>query len=180
MLCTVHFGFVSPFFCPFVENWPLLSTLLLYVYLIIVLLFYYYLGLSWLYLVFFFFLRNALFGLFFLFCFIWSYMGLKEKLSSYYLIAWATLFLILFFQVLNSNYSAKCHCNYNSYISFFSNLLVFFSPFKYLWKLVYILLYWQNKFHDIFTIINVHKCAKVLYLRDFGFVSHFFFPSFEQ
>ena len=48
-------GFVSPFFCPFVENWPLLSTLLLYVYLIIVLLFYYYLGLSWLYLVFFFF-----------------------------------------------------------------------------------------------------------------------------
>ena len=64
LLCTVHFGFVSPFFCPFVENWPLLFTLLLYVYLIIVLLFYYYLGLSLLYLVFFFFFfRNALFGL---------------------------------------------------------------------------------------------------------------------
>ena len=32
---------------------------------------------------------------------------------------------------------------------------VFFFPFKYLCKLIYILLYWYNKFHNIFTIIYV-------------------------
>ena len=172
MLCTVHFGFVSLFF---VRLWRTDLFYLHYCFMFILSLFYCFIVLLL------FGLIKALFGLFFFFfCFIWSYMGLKEKLSSYYLVSWATLFLILFFQVLNSNYNAKCHCNYNSYISFFSNLFVFFSPFKYLWKLVYILLYWQNKFHDIFTIINVRKCAKVLYLQNFGFVSHFFFPSFQQ
>ena len=51
VLCTVHFGFMSIFFCPFVEGRTLLSTLYCFVfYLIIVLLFYYYLGLSLLYL----------------------------------------------------------------------------------------------------------------------------------
>ena len=33
--------------------------------------------------------------------------------------------------------------------------LCFFFPFKYLCKLVYILLYWHNKFYNIFTIIDV-------------------------
>ena len=60
------------------------------------------------------------------------------------LVSWAAFFS----QVLNSNYNAKEHCRYNSY-SFF------FFPFKYLCKLVYILLYWHNKFHNIFTIIDM-------------------------
>ena len=33
--------------------------------------------------------------------------------------------------------------------------LCFFFSFKYLYKLAYILLYWHNKFHNIFTIIEV-------------------------
>ena len=38
VLCTVHFGFVSPFFCPFMKSWPLLSTL--YCFMFILSLFY--------------------------------------------------------------------------------------------------------------------------------------------
>ena len=39
---------------------------------------------------------------------------------------------------------------------FINNRFVFiFVPFKYLCKWVYILLYWHNKFHNIFIIINV-------------------------
>ena len=56
------------------------------------------------------------------------------------LVLWANFFF--FSQILNSNYSAM----YSSYIFF---------PFKYLCKLVYILLYWYNEFHNIFTIIDV-------------------------
>ena len=51
VLCTVHFGFVSPSFlsgCGGLNS--AIYALLLYVYLIIVLLFYYYLGLSLFYL----------------------------------------------------------------------------------------------------------------------------------
>ena len=71
------------------------------------------------------------------------------------LVSWATFFFSP--QVLNSNYSAKWHCSYSSYIFFFPviGLFVFFFPFKYLCKLLYILLYWYNKFHNIFTIIDV-------------------------
>ena len=62
VLCTMHFGFVSPSFLSFCIGLnSAIYTLLLCVHLIIVLLFYYYLSLS-------------------LF-----YLGLKEKLSSYYL-----------------------------------------------------------------------------------------------
>ena len=78
VLCTMHFGFVSPSFLSFCIGLnSAIYTLLLCVHLIIVLLFYYYLSLS-------------------LF-----YLGLKEKLSSYHLALWATFF----FQVLNSSYS---------------------------------------------------------------------------
>ena len=38
---------------------------------------------------------------------------------------------------------------------YFSNQFVFFFSLKYLCKLAYILLYWHNKFHNIFTIIDV-------------------------
>ena len=79
VLCILV-SWVLPF-CLVVEGWTLLYTLLLYVYLIIVLLFYYYLDLS-------------------LF-----YLGLKEKLSIL-LSGFVSLFFF-FFQVLNSNYSAK-------------------------------------------------------------------------
>ena len=140
MLCTVHFGFVSPFFCPFVESWPLLSTL--YCFMFILSLFYCFI-IIWAY-----------------HCFIWSYMGLKEKLSSYYLVSWATLFLILFSKILNSIYSAKWHCSYNSYI-FFLNLFVFFSLFKYLWKLIYIYCFTDKTnfiiFSQLLTCVNALK-----------------------
>ena len=138
VLCTVHFGFVSPSFlsgCGGLNS--AIYTLLLYVYLIIVLLFYYYLGLS-------------------LF-----YLGLKKSFQSYYLVSWA--FFFFFFQVLNSNYSAKWYCSYSFFFSLIIGLCFFFLfSFKYLCKFVYILLYWQNKFHNIFIIIDVRKCAKAL------------------
>ena len=73
VLCTVHFGFVSPSFlsgCGGLNS--AIYTPLLYVYLIIVLLFYYYLGLS-------------------LF-----YLGLKEKLSIL-LSGFVSLFFFFFF-----------------------------------------------------------------------------------
>ena len=37
----------------------------------------------------------------------------------------------------------------------FSHRFVLFFPFKYLYELAYILLYWHNKFHNILTIIEV-------------------------
>ena len=74
-----------------------------------------------------------------------------------FVVSWATFFSP---QVLNNNYSAKWHCSYNSYIFFFFPVIGFLCvcvcfPFKYLCKLIYILLYWYNKFHNIFTIIYV-------------------------
>ena len=73
-LCTVHFGFMCPFlFCPSVEGWTLLS------FVFILSLFYCFI-IIWAYQ-----------------CFIWAYMGLIQKLSSYYLVSWATFFSFLFF-----------------------------------------------------------------------------------
>ena len=108
-----------------------LNSAIFCVYLIIVLLFYYYLGLSVLYL-----------GLY----------GLNTK-TFILLFGFVSHFLFFFFffpQVLNSNYSAtsnysaKWHCNYNRcsfFFFFFSSVIVFFFfPFKYLCKLVDILL----------------------------------------
>ena len=54
--------------------------------------------------------------------------------------------LVSHFFFLNSSYSTKWH---SSYIFFFFSL-----PFV-LFFLLYILLYWYNKFHNIFTIIEV-------------------------
>ena len=41
------------------------------------------------------------------------------------------------------------------FFSSFSNRFVFFFSFKYWCKLTFILLYWHNKFHNIFKIIDV-------------------------
>ena len=61
---------------------------------------------------------------------------------------WATL---SFFLVLNSSYSTRRHCSYSSYNFFFFGL-----PFLLLFYFIlYILLYWHNKFNNIFTIIEV-------------------------
>ena len=140
VLCTMHFGFVSPSFLSFCIGLnSAIYTLLLCVHLIIVLLFYYYLSLS-------------------LF-----YLGLKEKLSILLSGFVSLFFFFFFFQVLNSNYSAKWYCSYIFFFSLIIGLCFFFLfSFKYLCKFVYILLYWQNKFHNIFIIIDVRKCAKAL------------------
>ena len=63
-----------------------------------------------------------------------------------------------------SNVFALCvHCSCNSalvswfffFFFFFNSWFVFFFSFKYWCKLTFILLYWHNKFHNIFTIIDV-------------------------
>ena len=54
-------------------------------------------------------------------------------------------FVFFFFKVLNRSYSTKRPC---SYIFFFLFRLYFFF-------FLYILLYWHNKFHNIFTIIEM-------------------------
>ena len=47
------------------------------------------------------------------------------------------------------------HDSYSAYI-FFSNRFVFFKKKNiYVSWYIYILLYWHNKFHNIFTIIDV-------------------------
>ena len=53
--------------------------------------------------------------------------------------------------------NALKHCSDSALVSW-----VFFFNKKYLCKLVYILLYLHNKFHNIFTIIDVGECAKAL------------------
>ena len=52
------------------------------------------------------------------------------------------------FLVLNSSYSTKQHCSYIFFFFFLSVFLLYFFFF------LYILLYWHNKFHNIFTIID--------------------------
>ena len=57
----------------------------------------------------------------------------------------------VFFLVLNSSYSTRRHYSYSSYNFFFFGL-----PFLLLFYFIlYILLYWHNKFNNIFTIIEV-------------------------
>ena len=43
----------------------------------------------------------------------------------------------------------------------FNNRFVYFFSFKYWCKLTFILLYWHNKFHSIFTIIDVSISYKL-------------------
>ena len=66
----------------------------------------------------------------------------KQRFS---LFIYSSILVSHFFFFLNSSYSTKWH---SSYIFFFeSSVCTFF--------LLYILLYWYNKFYNIFTIIEV-------------------------
>ena len=63
----------------------------------------------------------------------------------------------VFFLVLNSSYSTRRHCSYSSYKFFFFGI-----PFLLLFYFIlYILLYWHNKFNNIFTIIEVSISYKL-------------------
>ena len=75
------------------------------------------------------------------------------------LVLWDTFF---FFQVLNNNYSATSIIATVFSFLFLVIGLCFFFPFKYLCKLLYILLYLRRKIYNIFTIIDVRECVKAL------------------
>ena len=62
---------------------------------------------------------------------------------------WATLSFFFFFLVLNSSYNTRWHCSNSSYSFYFWSFVCTF------FFLLYIMLYWHNKFHNIFTIIEV-------------------------
>ena len=84
----------------------------------------------------------------------------------------------------------RMYCSYNSafdlvidtvatvtevFFFSFSNRFVFFFSFKNLYKLVYILLYYRNKFHNIFTIIDRHCSYSAFFFFSNWFVFFFSF-----
>ena len=79
----------------------------------------------------------------------------------------ATTNFTIFLIYIKSGYATTMHCSCKSatvlwfresaffFFFFLSNRFVFFFSFKYWCKLTFILLYWHNKFHNIFTIIDM-------------------------
>ena len=98
--------------------------------------------------------------------FVFFFFFLLNIYVSWYIYCYTnTTNFTIFLQLLMCTNALK-HYNYNALvlwatvatvIFFFSSnrFVIFFFPFKYLCKLVYILLYWHKKFHNIFTIIDM-------------------------
>ena len=79
---------------------------------------------------------------------------------------------------MNNSYSSKWHYSYSSYSFLF--FFIFLSSVCTFFFLLYIVLYWYNKFHNIFTIIEMSIsfcCFSVLALFIYStiLVSHFVF-----
>ena len=89
-------------------------------------------------------------------------------LVSHFVFFFLSLLFVLFFpfyiyHFTSSVFALWVYCSCNSalvswvppFFFLFNNRFVYFFSFKYWCKLTFILLYWHNKFHNIFTIIDV-------------------------
>ena len=82
---------------------------------------------------------------------------------AYIFLYWHNKFHNIVKAQMHSSYSVLLVCSIGIVVRvptvffpfLFSHRFVLFFPFKYLYELAYILLYWHNKFHNILTIIEV-------------------------